>query len=177
MKVITPLILIICIHHIHTNSQTLLHSILSVLGYLQLSYPELYLNPQGIPKSFPSHFHMIPESSPRLLSTLKYSQVSQVKPKPVHVSPYTRVLCIHVKSGSSGLKSDGGDGRKIEISYRGGPEVRRRYESGDLVRTWHRLMCHALAEVVVLNFRGMEVQRYGGKRRHEGGLRVRGWET
>ena len=38
-------------------------------------------------------------------------------------------------------------------------------------------MCHALAEVVVLNFRGTEVQRYGGKQRQEGGLRVRGWET
>ena len=84
---------------------------------------------------------------------------------------------LSVKSGSSGLKSDGGDGREIEISYRGGPEVRQRYESGDLVRTWRRLMCHTLAEVVVLNFRGTEVQRYGGKQRHEGGLRVRGWET
>ena len=48
---------------------------------------------------------------------------------------------------------------------------------GDLVRTWHRLVCHALAEVVVLDFRGTEVQRYGGEQRHEGGLRVRGWET
>ena len=52
----------------------------------RLSYPELYLNPQGIPKSFPSHFHMIPES---FLSTLKYSQVSRVKPEPVHLPPYT----------------------------------------------------------------------------------------
>ena len=69
----------------------------------------------------------------------------------------------HVKSGSSGLKSDGGNSREIEVSYRGGPEVRWRYESGDLVRTWHRLMCHALAEVVVLDFKGMEVQRYGGE--------------
>ena len=34
MKVITPLILIICIHHIHISSQTLLHSILS--AHLQL---------------------------------------------------------------------------------------------------------------------------------------------
>ena len=82
-----------------------------------------------------------------------------------------------VKSGSSGLKSDGGNGREIEVSHRGGPEVQRRYESGDLVRTWCRLMCHALAEVVVLDFRGTEVQRYRGERRHEGGLRVRGWET
>ena len=31
-------------------------------------------------------------------------------------------------------------------------------------------MCHALAEVVVLDFRGTEVQRYGGEQRHEGGL-------
>ena len=82
-----------------------------------------------------------------------------------------------VKSGSSGLKSDGGNGREIEVSYRGGPEVRQRYESGDLVRTWRRLMCHALAKVVVLDFRGTEVRRYGGEQRHEGGLRVRGWET
>ena len=48
---------------------------------------------------------------------------------------------------------------------------------GDLVRTWRRLVCHTLAEVVVLDFRGTEVQGYGGERRHEGGLRVRGWET
>ena len=48
---------------------------------------------------------------------------------------------------------------------------------GDLIRTWRRLVCHALAEVVVLDFRGTEVQRYGGERRHEGGLQVRGWET
>ena len=82
-----------------------------------------------------------------------------------------------VKSGSSGLKSDRGNGREIEVSYRGGPEVRWRYKSGDLVRTWRRLMCHALAEVVVLDFRGTEVQRYGGERRHKGGLQVRGWET
>ena len=38
----------------------------------ELSYPELYLNPQGIPESFPSHFCIIPESSP---STPEYSQV------------------------------------------------------------------------------------------------------
>ena len=41
---------------------------------------------------------------------------------------------------------------------------------GDLVRTWRRLVCYALAEVIVLDFRGTEVQRYGGERRHEGGL-------
>ena len=41
---------------------------------------------------------------------------------------------------------------------------------GDLVRTWRRLVCHALAEVVVLDFRGTEVQRYRGEQRHEGGL-------
>ena len=85
-------------------------------------------------------------------------------------------VLVTVKSRSSGLKSDGGNGREIEVSYRGGPEVRWRYESGDLVRTWRRLMCHALAEVVVLDFRGTEVQRYGGEWRHEGGLRVREWE-
>ena len=79
-------------------------------------------------------------------------------------------MLVAVKSGSSRLKSDGGNGREIEISYRGGPEVQQRYKSGDLVRTWRRLMCHTLAKVVVLDFRGTEVQRYGGKRRHEGGL-------
>ena len=80
------------------------------------------------------------------------------------------MLTPSVKSGSSGLKSDGGNGREIEVSYRGGPEVRRRYESGDLVRTWRRLMYHALAKVVVLDFRGTEVQRFRGERRYEGGL-------
>ena len=39
---------------------------------LALSYPELYLNPQGTPKSFPSHICIIPELSP---NTPKYSQV------------------------------------------------------------------------------------------------------
>ena len=48
---------------------------------------------------------------------------------------------------------------------------------GNLVRTWRRLVCHALAKVVVLDFRGTEVQRYGDKRRHEEGLLIRGWET
>ena len=38
----------------------------------EVSYPELYLNPQGTPESFPSHFRMIPELSP---STPEYSQV------------------------------------------------------------------------------------------------------
>ena len=38
----------------------------------------------------------------------------------------------NVKSGSSGLQSDRGSGREIEVSHRGGPEVRRRYKSGGL---------------------------------------------
>ena len=77
---------------------------------------------------------------------------------------------VGVKSGSSGLKSDRGSGKKMGVSHRGGPEVRWRYESGDLIRTWRRLVCHALAEVVVLDFRGTKVQRYGGEWRHKGGL-------
>ena len=79
-----------------------------------------------------------------------------------------------VKSRSSRLKSDRGSGRGMGVSQRGGPEVQWRYESGDLIRTWCRLVCHTLVEVVVLDFRGMEVQRYGGEWRHKGGLRVRG---
>ena len=63
------------------------------------------------------------------------------------------------------------------MSQRGGPEVQWRYDSGDLIRTWLRLVSHALAEVVVLDFRGMEVQRCRDERRHEEGLQVRGWET
>ena len=63
------------------------------------------------------------------------------------------------------------------MSYRGGLGVQRRYKSGDLIRTWCRLVCHALVEVVVLDFRGTEVQRYRDEWRHKGGLRVRGWET
>ena len=69
------------------------------------------------------------------------------------------VVC--VKSRSSGLKSDRGSGRGMKVSYRGGLEVRQGYEGGDLIRTWHRLMCHALVKVIVLDFRGMEVQRCG----------------
>ena len=37
-----------------------------------------------------------------------------------------------VKSGSSGLKSDGGSGKEMGVSHRGGPEVQWRYESGGL---------------------------------------------
>ena len=87
------------------------------------------------------------------------------------------ILFICVKSRSSGLKSDRGSSREMGVSHRGGPEVRRRYESGDLIRSWCRLVCHALVKVVVLDFRGTEVQRYRGEQRHEGGLQVRGWET
>ena len=47
------------------------------------------------------------------------------------------------------------------MSYRGGPEIQWRYESGDFIRTWCRLVCHALVKVVVLDFRGMEVQMCG----------------
>ena len=100
-----------------------------------------------------------------LLDLIQTAPLSLV-PKPGKPGKFRLV----VKSGSSGLKSDGGSSREIEVSYRGRPEVRRRYKSGDLVRTWHRLMCHALAEVIVLDFRGTEVQRYGGEWRHEGGL-------
>ena len=60
-----------------------------------------------------------------------------------------------------------------EVDWRSDGDMR----VGDLVRTWRRLVYHALAEVIVLDFRGTEVQRYRGERRHEGGLRVRGWET
>ena len=60
-----------------------------------------------------------------------------------------------------------------EVDWRSDRDTRM----GDLVRTWRRLVCHALAEVVILDFRGTEMQRYGGEQRHEGGLRVRGWET
>ena len=48
---------------------------------------------------------------------------------------------------------------------------------GDLIRTWCRLVCHTLAKVVVLDFRGTEVQRYRGEWRHKGGLQVRGCKT
>ena len=46
-----------------------------------------------------------------------------------------------VKSRSSGLKSDGGSGREIEVSYRGGPEVRRRHESGGLSKDFSVDLC------------------------------------
>ena len=42
------------------------------------------------------------------------------------------ILFVSVKSRSSGLKSDGGSGREMEVSHRGGPEVQRRYKSGGL---------------------------------------------
>ena len=45
-------------------------------------------NSTWIPKVLPSHSQV-------LLSTLKYSWVSWVKPEPVHLPPYIQVLCIH----------------------------------------------------------------------------------
>ena len=63
----------------------------------------------------------------------------------------------YVKSRCSGLKSNRGSGRGMGVSQRGGLEVQRRYKSGDLIRTWCKLVCHALVEVVVLDFRGTEV--------------------
>ena len=37
-----------------------------------------------------------------------------------------------VKSRSSRLKSDGGSGREMEVSHRGGLDVQQRYKSGGL---------------------------------------------
>ena len=51
-----------------------------------MSYPELYLNPQGTPEAFPSHFHMIPKLS---LSTPKYSQVFLSFPSYTRAGPLT----------------------------------------------------------------------------------------
>ena len=42
------------------------------------------------------------------------------------------LILTSVKSGSSGLKPDGGSGREMEVSHRGGPEIRWRYENGGL---------------------------------------------
>ena len=47
----------------------------------------------------------------------------------------------HVKSGSSGLKSDGGSGREMGVSNRGGPGVRRRYKSGGLSKDFGVDLC------------------------------------
>ena len=57
-----------------------------------------------------------------------WTQMVQVSGSKIYV---TR-LNVGVKSGSSGLKSDGGSGREMEVSHRGGLEVRRRYEGGGL---------------------------------------------
>ena len=55
-----------------------------------------------------------------------------------------------IKFESSRLKSDRGpEGRrKVSMNWTGGPMEDNR--GGDLVRTWRRLMCHALAEIVSL---------------------------
>ena len=64
-----------------------------------------------------------------------------------------------VKSESSELKSNRGlEGRrKVSTNWTGGPTEDN--VGGDLVRTWHRLICHALAEVVSLI---LERQRFRG---------------
>ena len=55
-------------------------------------------NSTWIPKVLPSRSWVISvwsPSYPRVLpSTLKYSRVSQVKPEPVHLPPYTWIICI-----------------------------------------------------------------------------------
>ena len=48
------------------------------------------------------------------------------------------------------------------MSYKGELEVQQRHKGRKLIRTWHRLVCHALVKVV-LDFKGMEVQRCGDK--------------
>ena len=61
-----------------------------------------------------------------------------------------RLIFTCVKSGSSGLKSnEGPEGRrKVSVNWTGGPTEDN--GGGDLVRTWCRLMCCALAEIVSL---------------------------
>ena len=54
---------------------------------------------------------------------------------------HKKARLVAVKSRSSGLKSDGGSGRKVEVSYRGGPEVQRRYESGGLSKDFGIDLC------------------------------------
>ena len=51
------------------------------------------------------------------------------------------ILFVSVKSRSSRLKSDGGSGREMEVSHRGGPEVQRRYESGGLSKDFGVDLC------------------------------------
>ena len=65
----------------------------------------------------------------------------------------------NVKSESSGLKSDGGlEGRrKVSMNWTRG--LMKDNGKGDLVRTWHRLICCTLAEVVCLI---SEQQRFRG---------------
>ena len=55
-----------------------------------------------------------------------------------------------VKSGSSRLKSDGGPEirRKVSMNWTGG--LMEDNGGGDLVRTWRRLICQALAKAMSL---------------------------
>ena len=69
-----------------------------------MSYSKLYLNSRGIPGSFLSNFHIIPESFP---STSEYSWVFQVKPELVHLPSYTQTLCIHLSLAPSLLRDFG----------------------------------------------------------------------
>ena len=68
-------------------------------------------NSTWIPKVLPSHSRVISVwslSNPRVLSsTLKYSRVSWVKPKPVHLPPYTRIICIPLSLAPSLLRDFG----------------------------------------------------------------------
>ena len=69
------------------------------------------LNSTWIHKVLPSHSWVISVwslSYPRVLpSTLKYSRVSRVKPKPVHLPPYTQVICIPPSLAPSLLRDFG----------------------------------------------------------------------
>ena len=70
-----------------------------------------------------------------------------------------KILEFVVKSESSRLKSDRGlEGRrKVSTNWTRGPMEDN--GGGDLVRTWHRLICCALAKVVSLI---LEQQRFRG---------------
>ena len=68
-------------------------------------------NSTWIPKVLLSHSWVISVWSPSypqvLPSTLKYSRVSRVKPEPVHLPPYTRIICISPSLALSLLRDFG----------------------------------------------------------------------
>ena len=131
----------------HTVAPT--PSPLSALSFTPLA--TCYIpNSTWIPKVFPSHSRVISVSSlshPWVLpSTLKYSQLSWVKPEPVHLPSYTRILCIPPSLAPSLLRDFG----ILALYYSLYTLYTRNWHTSEFLSFWVHIPFHPLCILVPL---------------------------